>query len=88
MNIQYYELSFGKKIDSKDQEIFRGLYDTEYSIAIKATHYPTIEEAENFAADDIKLYGADGIYSVTPITEEEVYSFYDTENIDNWKILE
>lgn len=88
MNIQYYEITFGKRVDNENnEEVCRGLYDMEHSIAIKATHYPTIEEAENFCKEDMETFDADGIYSITPVTEDEVYSFFDTENIDNWKVI-
>lgn len=88
MNIQYYEVAFGKRADNKDsEEVCRGLYDTEYSMAIKATHYPTIEEVENFLKGAMEIFDVDGIYSITPLTEEELHSFFDTENIDNWEVL-
>lgn len=56
MNIKYYELNCGVKATEEEIkngvengcEINRGLIDTEYSIAIKADHYPTFEEAEEF----------------------------------------
>lgn len=56
MNIQYYEVTFGKRVDNENnEEVCRGLYDMEHSIAIKATHYPTIEEAENFCKEDMEM---------------------------------
>lgn len=87
--IQFYEVAFGKKADENTdcEDVCNGLYDTEYGVAIKATHYPTIEEVEAFVKEDLEIYGADGVYSVTPITEDEVYSFYDTERIGEWKVL-
>lgn len=87
MNIQYYEIGFGTKTDDATEDVCRGLCDSEYSIAIKATHYPTFEEVEKFVSEDLKQFGYDGVYSITPLTEEEVYSFFNTDNIDNWKIL-
>lgn len=48
-DIKFYELNFGEmaKVGNKyDCEVCRGLVD--YSIAIKADHYPTFEEAEEF----------------------------------------
>ncbi len=68
-------------------EVCRGLVDTEYSIAIKADHYPTFEEAEEFIKEDLKRLGYDGVYGITPITEDEVHSFFDDSNIDNWIVL-
>ena len=88
MSIKFYEIAFGIKADSTAENVNRGLCDSEYSIAIKATHYPTFEEAEKFVSDDLKQFGYDGVYSITPLTEEELHSFFDTDNIDDLKILE
>ena len=90
MKIKYYELECGVKAKEGEKygcEICRGLVDAEYSIAIKADHYPTFEEAEEFIKEDLKKFGYDGVYGITPLTEQELYSFFDTENIDEWKVL-
>ena len=90
MEIKYYELECGVKAKEDEEygcEICRGLVDAEYSIAIKADHYPTFEEAEEFIKEDLKKFGYDGVYGITPLTEQELYSFFDTENIDEWKVL-
>lgn len=92
LDYKFYELECGLKASENDKknypdEICRGLIDTEYSIAIKADHKPTFEEAEKFIKEDLKKFGYDGVYGITPITEEEVHQFFDDSNIDNWKIL-
>lgn len=95
IKIKYYELNCGVKATEEEIkdgtengcEISRGLVDTEYSIAIKADHYPTFEEAEDFIKDDLKKFGYDGVYGITPLSEDELHSFFDTENIDKWKVL-
>ena len=92
MEIKYYELNCGVKAKEEEKDLYgceicRGLVDTEYSIAIKADHYPTFEEAEEFIKEDLKRFGYDGVYGITPLTEQELYSFFDTENIDKWKVL-
>ena len=90
MEVKYYELNCGVKAKSGEKyecEINRGLVEVEYSIAIKADHYPTFEEAEEFVKEDLKKFGYDGVYGITPLTEQELYSFFDTENINEWKIL-
>ena len=90
MEIKYYELECGVKAKEDEEygcEICRGLVDAEYSIAIKADHYPTFEEAEEFIKEDLKNFGYAGVYGITPLTEQELYSFFDTENIDEWKVL-
>lgn len=90
MEVGFYELRCGvlpKQNNNSDCKICRGLVDTEYSIAIKADHYPTFEEAEKFIKDDLKRFGYDGVYEIVPLTKEELFSFFDTENIDKWKVL-
>lgn len=90
VEVKYYELNCGIKAKENEEYgcgVCRGLVDAEYSIAIKADHYPDFEEAEEFIKEDLKRLGYDGVYGITPLTEEEVYSFFDTENIDNWKVL-
>ena len=93
LSYKFYELECGVKASEEDKknypnEVRRGLVDTEYSIAIKATHEPTFEEAEEFIKEDLKKFGYDGVYSITPISREEVHSFFDDDNIDDWKILQ
>ena len=84
----FYELGLGVKTDEPDSDyVCRGLYDSEYSIAIKADHSPDFEEAEEFIREDLKRLGYDGVYSITEITEYEVEQFFDTSNIDDWKVL-
>ena len=90
MEIKYYELKCGvkaKENEEYDCEVCRGLVDIEYSIAIKADHYPTFEEAEEFIKDYLKEFGYDGVYGITPLTEQELYSFFYIKNIDKWKVL-
>lgn len=88
--VEFFELECGvKAIEGKEYgcEICRGLVDTEYSIAIKADHHPTFEEAEEFIKEDLQRLGYDGVYGITPITEYEVHQFFDDSRIDEWKIL-
>lgn len=89
-NYKFYELDCGVKAKENKEygcEICRGLVDAEYSIAIKAEHEPTFEEAEEFIKDDLKRLGYDGVYGITPITEYEVHQFFDDSNIDNWNVM-
>ncbi len=88
--IKFYELHCGDKAkegQEYDCETCRGLVDAEHSIAIKADHYPTFEEAEEFIKDYLKKFEYDGVYGITPLTEDEVHSFFDDGNIDSWKVL-
>ena len=54
---------------------------------IPSALYPTFEEAEEFIKEDLKRFGYDGVYGITPLTEQELHSFFDTESIDEWKVL-
>lgn len=82
--IRYFELGFGYK---EDKDFRTGDYEEEYSMAIKADHYPSFEEAEEFVALSMKEWGYTGINSITEIEEWEVHKFFDDDNIDNWKVL-
>ena len=82
--IRYFELGFGYK---EDEYFGTGDYEEVYSMAIKADHYPSFEEAEEFVKDDMKEWGYTGINSITEIEEWEVHKFFDDDNVDNWKVL-
>ena len=73
MNIRYFELVF------KD----------EYSMIIKAVRQPTIEEAEQFIAEDMKTRPLhyDHIEEIHEWTEEDARSAFDFDNEDNWPIF-
>lgn len=84
----FYELELGVKTDETDADrVYRGLKDAEYSMVIKADHTPDFDEAEAFIREDLKRMSYDGAYSITEVTEDEVRGFFDTSNIDNWKVL-
>ena len=93
MNIKYYELNCGVKATEEEIkngaengcEINRGLIDTEYSIAIKADHYPTFEEAEEFIKDDLKKFGYDGVYGITPYQKRNYIRFLILKTLINGK---
>lgn len=76
--MKYYELDCGKKYNGKDTEgceVVRGLIDAYFNIVIELDHYPTFEEAEFLVKEKLLELGYDGIYGITPITEEE-YKLY------------
>ncbi len=80
--IRYFEIGFGYKED----EFFRtGDYIEDYHMAIKADHYPSFEEVEEFVKGDMGEYT--GVNSITEIEEWEVHKFFDDDNVDNWKVL-
>lgn len=82
--MKYFELGLGYK---EDKEFRTGDYEEQYSIAIKADHYPSFDEAERFIAEDMKAMGYTGINSITEIEEWECHSFFDDSNFDNWPVL-
>lgn len=91
MDYKFYELDCGVKAEVNMEEngcvVSRGLIDAGYSIAIKATHYPSFEETEAFIKKDLEKMGYDGVYGITSIPEEEVHLFFDDSNIDEWPVL-
>lgn len=96
MKIKYYEINFARKATEEElkngvakngSEICEGLVDSDCSIAIKADHYPEMEEVEEFVKDDLKKFGYDGVYGITPISDWELLTYFDTENIVKDKIL-
>ena len=82
--MRYFELGLGYK---EDEGFGTGDYEEQYSIAIKADHHPTFEEAEMFIKKDMEAMGYTGINSITEIAEWECHTFFDDDNIDNWPIL-
>lgn len=60
---------------------------TDYSLCIKGYFKPTILEAEQFLADDIRVLGYEGVTRVIEISEEEAYDNFNMENIIRPKIF-
>lgn len=60
---------------------------TDYSLCIKGFYKPTILEAEQFLADDIRVLGYEGVTRVIEISEEEAYDNFNMENIIRPKIF-
>ena len=57
-----------------------------YSIAFKSKPNPTIDEVTRHFADDMKVLGYDNVNDFYEVDENEVYTGYDTSNIDNWPV--
>lgn len=60
---------------------------TDYSLCIKGYFKPTILEAEQFLADEIRALGYEGVTRIIEISEEEAYDVFDSENIIRSKIF-
>lgn len=57
------------------------------SMAIKADHYPNVNEVEDFLKFDMAENGYDHVYNFYEVDEDEVHAGYNDEGIDNWPIL-
>lgn len=56
-----------------------------YSIVIRSTHKPTLEEVKKWVKADSDKFGeVTGIYD---IDEEDARKFYDFENEKNWPVF-
>lgn len=80
----FYEVELGILADGAGTED----YEVPYSICIKAEKCPSLQEAAAFLKEDMKKLGYDAVHSVTLISREEVHSFFDDSNIENWPILQ
>ena len=58
-----------------------------YGLAIKAKHIPSPEELMPWIKPDMVHFGYTDIFEFYAIDEDEVFSRYDTENIDNWPLF-
>ncbi|BAL85133.1 hypothetical protein SELR_pSRC300600 (plasmid) [Selenomonas ruminantium subsp. lactilytica TAM6421] len=72
--MKYYELIFGNYKENPD-----------WSIVIKGIRKPTVIEANEFCASDVAYYGE--VTEVFDISEDDVYTDFHTENIDNWPVF-
>ena len=58
-----------------------------YSMVIKAKHLPCPDEIMTFIESDMEKFGYSDIFEYYATDEDDVYSGYDTEDIDNWPVL-
>ena len=94
---EYYEVDFfrvmpenGKRPIPYGAENPNGeeFADADYSLAIRAKHKPTIEEAEEWLKSDIAKFHEAGVLQVVgPVDEEEIRDCYDMRNKANWPIF-
>lgn len=59
----------------------------DYSMVIKAKHLPCPDEIMNWIESDMKRFGYSDIFEYYVTDEDDVYTGYDTDNIDNWPIF-
>lgn len=57
-----------------------------YSMVIKARHIPCADEIMDWIKSDMDRFGYSDIFEYYVTDEGDVYSGYDTENIDNWPV--
>lgn len=75
-NLNYYEVEFS----------FRDPAQGTYSICIRGTREPSVEEAAVFCRKDAESLDA-VVTRVDPISREEAEHFYDFSNEENWPIF-
>lgn len=81
---RYFEIEF-----SNDNTLDRGTEgcDDDYSICIIGYDSPSIEEATKFCKSDMEKLNYKYVVSVTEITKDEAYNFFDMENENNFPIF-
>lgn len=82
--MRYFEIEFGQK---EDPGFRTDNYYAEESMVIKADHWPTFEEAENFLKEEMLALGFTGVHSITEETLDEVRLSYEDEEIKRWPTL-
>lgn len=58
-----------------------------YSMVIKSKHYPTPSELLEWLKPDMDMMGFNNIFGYYETDTYDVYTGYDTENINNWPIF-
>lgn len=58
-----------------------------YGLVIKAKHIPSPDELMTWIKSDMDKFGYSDIFEYYVTDEYDVYSGYDTENIDNWPVF-
>lgn len=59
----------------------------DYSMVIKARHLPCPDEIMSWIESDMKRFGYSDIFEYYVTDEDDVYTGYDTDNIDNWPVF-
>lgn len=59
----------------------------DYSMVIKAKHLPCPDEIMSWIESDMKKFGYSDIFEYYGTDEDDVYTGYDTDNIDNWPVF-
>lgn len=59
----------------------------DYSMVIKAKHIPCPDEIMDWITSDMDKFGYSDIFEYYVTDDYDVYSGYDTENIDNWPVF-
>ena len=84
-DIKFYEVELANVDDVDDLEPDR---DDGYSICILGRRKPSIKEAEEFLAEDMKNLGYNCVVNVSEITPYEAEHFFDMTNKDKFPIFE
>lgn len=77
MNEQYYEICIGPGPFTAD---------TDFWMCIRGVRQPSLEEAEQFCAEDVQKCGGN-VLAVNLLSEREARDFYDLSNEANWPVF-
>jgi len=77
MNENYYEICIGPG---------PFITDTDFWMCIRGTRQPSLEEAEQFYAEDVQKFGGN-VLAVNQLSAQEAGDFYDLSNEANWPVF-
>lgn len=78
---------FGTPILYEDAYYIAVEFGDQYGLVIKAKHIPSPDELMTWIKSDMDKFGYSDIFEYYVTDEYDVYSGYDTENIDNWPVF-
>jgi hypothetical protein len=70
-----------------DIRFFEIMFSSGYSIIIKALREPTMEEAAQFLAEDMKKLDEKSIWYIEEWSEADARTAFDFDNEDDWPIF-
>ena len=86
--IKYYEIEFANIDENSSFDDLEPDADEYYSICIRGRRKPSIKEAEEFCAEDMKMSGNNIVVNVSELTSEEAHRFYDMDREGTFPIFE
>lgn len=83
--MRYFEIEFDN--EPRNQDNADGDVVGDYSICIIGERMPSIQEATEFCAEDMKRMGYGYVVNVIEISREEARTFFDMENKGEFPIF-